>query len=272
VASPGSFGAVANPRKPLAETWGFGAAPLVQTKANEVVVFASDFHVPYQSTAVVDSLVKLIRSVKPDRVVLNGDVADFFSLSRFNTSSARLGLLQQEIDEANSIRLRIRRAAPNAVLMENQGNHDHRVISYVEQNAKALSSLRALDPENLFQYRALEIVYHPGAGFRLREDFLVKHGTIVRGEAGASAKAEFTAAGISGTSGHVHRLATYRKAGYSDRSWTEGGCCCRLDPDYITGPPNWTQGVVVGEFGKTSWVTHEVPFVDGKLRLGLRKY
>lgn len=256
----------------MAEVWGGGQAALVPTKQNELVVIGSDFHVPYQCVDAVASFVKLVKALKPDRVILNGDLADFFGLSRFNTSSERMDSLQAEIDEANALRKAVRKAAPNAVLMEGLGNHDSRIVTYVAQNAKVLSSLRALEPRSLFLYDELGIEWFPGAGIRLRPDLVVKHGTIVRGEAGATAKAEHLASGLSGVSGHTHRLATYRRSGYVNRSWTEGGCLCRLDPDYIVGAPNWTQGCVVMELGRESWVTHEVPFVAGKLRFGARGY
>jgi hypothetical protein len=211
-----------------------------------------------------------VRKVKPHTLVINGDVNDFFQLSRFNTGHEREDFLQLEIDAANAIRQRFRKAAPNARLIETEGNHDNRIRSYVVKNAKALHSLRVLDPAALFDHDKLDIQWFPGAGFRLRPSFLVKHGTLVRGESAATAKAELASAGISGVSGHTHRLGTYRRAGYQTKQWTEGGCLCRLDPDYITGQPNWTQGLVVGQFStKTdSFVVEEVQAMDGKLVWG----
>jgi predicted phosphodiesterase len=206
----------------MPELWGGGQAPLVATKTNELVVIGSDFHVPYQDVGAVQSFVKLVRSLKPDRVVLNGDISDFFGLSRFNKEHERMDSLQSEIDEANALRRAIRKAAPNAVLQEGDGNHDSRIRTYVAQNATVLSSLRALKPRSLFKYDDLEIQWFSGAGIRLREDLVIKHGTLVRSEAGASAKAECMAAGANGVSGHVHRLATYRRNGYTKRQWVEG--------------------------------------------------
>ena len=254
-----------------------GAATLVPIPGgnrDELVVFGSDFHFPYHDVNAIESFLWMIHKLQPDRVVLNGDIADFFQLSRFNLSGDRVNELQEEIDMANEFRRLVRAKAPNAVIDETEGNHDNRVTTYVRKNAQALKSLRALQPEALFRYRELEINWHPGAGFLLRKHFLVKHGSFVRGEAGASAKAEFMAAGISGISGHTHRLAPYKKSGYTPRVWWEQGCLCRLDPDYIIGKPNWEQGVMVGEFStKTdSFVLHPVPFLDGKLRFGRESY
>ncbi len=238
------------------------------------MVFLSDVHFPYQDVGLVASAINLITALQPHRVVLNGDICDLFQISRFNTGLERLDSLQDEIDEANNFRALVRFAAPNAIIDETEGNHDSRMVSFVKQNARALSSLRALEPASLFKYRELDINWHPGAGFLLRPEFLVKHGGLLRSEAGASAKAEFTAAGISGISGHTHRLSVYRKAGYVQREWAEQGGLMRLDPDYVVGIPNWHQGIVVGEFSTKSptFMLHEVPAKDGKLRLGLQSY
>ena len=93
-------------------------------------------------------------------------------------------------------------------------------------------------------------------------------------EAKTKAKAELKKAGVSGVSGHTHRLGTYRAVGYGATQWTEQGCMCLLEPDYIVGPPNWTQGIAVGEFAtrRESFVVHEVPFIDGTLRLGMESF
>jgi predicted phosphodiesterase len=257
--------------------WGHGAAKLVRpaTKAaTETVVFLSDLHVPYHDPEVVGAALNLIRDVAPDRVVLNGDLADFFQLSRFNTALERIDHLQEEVDAANAIRRAVREAAPDAVLDETVGNHDSRIVTYVQKNARALTSLRALDPASLFEYAELAITSHPEAGFLLRPEYLVKHGSIVRKGAGSTAKAELANAGISGISGHTHRLSTFRQAGYSPRQWTESGCMCLTSPDYVVGAPDWTQGIVIGEFStKTNaYVTHEVPFLDCALRLGRERF
>jgi predicted phosphodiesterase len=257
--------------------WGYGAAKLVSPstkEATELVVFGSDFHFPYHDTGAIESFLWMVQKLQPHRVVLNGDIADFFQLSRFNISGDRIENLQEEIDIANEFRRLVRAKAPNAVIDETEGNHDNRVITYVHKNAKALKSLTALQPRELFKYGEYRINSHPGCGFLLRSGFLVKHGTVVRGEAGASAKAEMQLSGISGISGHTHRLARYRKGGYIQREWLEQGALCRTDPDYVTGAPNWTQGCAIGEFStKTDAFTlHEVPYVEGKLRWGKESF
>jgi hypothetical protein len=234
-------------------------------------VSGSDFHFPYHDVRAVESFLNLVGKLKPHRVVLNGDICDFFQLSRFNRDGTRENALQEELDQGNAFRAAVRAAAPDAVIDETEGNHDRRIRDWLGANAPAFKGLRVLKPEVLFQHREHDITGHPGCGFRLRPGFLVRHGSVVRKGAGNSAKGELDNAGISGWSGHTHRLATFRKNGYRTLQWTEQGGFMRLDPDYIAGgKPDWTQGCVVGEFStrSDSFATYEVPFVAGKVRLG----
>ena len=90
-----------NHASPPGEAWGYGAAPLIRAttrRASETIVFVSDLHAPYHDEGALSSAFNLIRRVSPDRIVLNGDVNDFFQLSRFNTGLERLESLQAEID------------------------------------------------------------------------------------------------------------------------------------------------------------------------------
>lgn len=253
--------------------WGYGPAELVAPatgEETETLLSFSDIHFPYEDATLVESALALAKHLQPHNLVLNGDVNDFFPLSRFNTGLERIDELQFEIDAANAFREALRQACPDSRFLETEGNHDNRIYSYVVQNARALKSLRALERRSLFRYDDLDIRWFPGAGFRIRQHFLVKHGTVVRAEAGASAKAEQALAGISGISGHTHRLATYRRGGYVRRQWSEQGCLCRLDPDYVTGTPNWTQGCVVAGFSTKSdaFTVEEVQVRDGRFVYG----
>jgi len=239
-------------------------------EASEVVLFLSDLHFPFHDEELVASAVRFAKRAKPHRIVLNGDVNDFFQLSRFNTGMERLDDLQGEIDQGNAFRAALRRAAPDARIDETTGNHDDRLLTYVQNNARALTSLRALEPDRLLMSRELGIRRHDGAGFRLRKGFLVRHGTLVRKHQGFSARAELESAGISGVSGHTHRLGIFRQAGYGHAQWAEGGCFCSLNPDYVIGVPNWTQGCVIGQFSTKSdaFLLEEVQARGGKLVYG----
>jgi len=83
---------------------------------------------------------------------------------------------------------------------------------------------------------------------------MVKHGSVVAGQAGATAIKEVQKAGISVIHGHVHRSSIVHVSrtaqsldGGPPLVGVEAGCLCSLDPEYILSEdtPNWQQGCVV---------------------------
>jgi hypothetical protein len=203
--------------------------------------------------------------------VLNGDICDFFQLSRFNRDGTREDQLQEELDQGNAFRAAVREAAPDAVIDETEGNHDRRIRDWLGANAPRSKGCGCCN------HRCCSSTgrnHHGASRLRVptpRAISLFDTGPSSGKAQATSAKGELDNAGISGWSGHTHRLATFRKNGYRSLQWTEQGGFMRLDPDYIAGgKPDWTQGCVVGEFStrSDSFSVSEVPFVDGKLRLG----
>lgn len=262
---------------PAPELWGEGLARLVKPatkEAFETVVFFSDIHAPYHDRDVISAAYQLVMDINPHRLVNNGDTNDFFQLSRFNKALERLDKLQEELDIGFEIRKGFRMAAPNAVFDETLGNHDERLLTYVSFQAQALKSLDALKPANLLRLDELEVNFHPRSGFRLREDFLVEHGQVVRKDAGASAKARLNDTLISGIMGHTHRLGTAYRSGYRDLRWFEQGCLCMRNADYVIGETNWQQGLAVGQFSTKTGNFHVelVPVVGRGFIFGGRQY
>lgn len=262
---------------PSPELWGEGLARLItpSTKESfETVVFISDIHAPYHDSEVIGAALALIADVQPHMVVINGDTNDFFQLSRFNKALERLDKLQDELDVGFGIRKAVREAAPNAVIRETLGNHDERLLTYVSFQAQALRSLDALKPQNLLRLDELDIHFHPRNGFRLRENFLVEHGQVVRKDSGASAKARLNDTLISGIMGHTHRLGASYRSGYRDLAWYEQGCLCMRNPDYVIGEANWQQGIAVGQFSTKSENFHVelVPTVGRGFIFGGRQF
>lgn len=262
---------------PSPELWGEGLARLVApatTESFETVVFVSDIHAPYHDQNVISASLQLIKDIKPHRVIVNGDTNDFFQLSRFNKALERLDKLQEELDMGFTILKAFRDAAPDAIMDHTLGNHDERLLTYVSFQAQALKSLDALKPVNLLRLDELEANFHPRNGFRLRPEFLVEHGQVVRKDAGASAKARLNDTLISGIMGHTHRMGTAYRSGYKDLKWYEQGCLCMRNADYVIGETNWQPGIAVGQFSTKTENFHVelVPAVGQGFLFGGRRY
>jgi hypothetical protein len=240
---------------PKAELWGHGKAPIIKLPRSKewiTVAGVNDIHVPFHDAELIDASIDLFKDIQPDLFILNGDIQDFFGLSRFNRAMERLNELQPELNQGKAIRRAYRDAMPNAEMHETLGNHEERLLTYPGFNAPALKSLNALKPNVLMGLDELEINHWPRNGFRLNENFLVEHGNAIGKNAGDSARKRLNETLISGVMGHCHRLGMASRSGYNEIAWYETGCLCMLNPDYVSGEANWQQGVWVGTFSTRS--------------------
>ena len=247
------------------------------TEETERIIFLSDIHAPFHDEDAIKAVLRFIPEFDPHRIVLNGDIQDFYSLSRFDRDYERNESLDEEIGVGNRIRSQIRHAAPNADIIETEGNHEARLEAYLRRNVDTLAPIlslpkvkEAMSMASLFNYDLYNITGYGSEGFFLREDFRVKHGEFARQDAGMSGKAQMLRGFSSGVSGHSHRLARFpfRADGGRLYEWFEGGCLCSLDAEYLRGGvPNWEQGFTVGQFSTkgSAHFMEVVPIRDGKI-------
>lgn len=216
----------------------------------------SDIHHPYsdpKALAVVKAILKYQRSKRLDAVVFLGDGPDFYSVSRYDKSPSRLNDLSEELQSFGKMFGQITQVVAD---VEEKiyigGNHEARLAAYIATNAPALANLPQLKVDNLLGLKSLGWEYKP---FHILKDTLMlTHGAFIGSEAGTTAKKEFDFTGMSGASGHCHRLAQYERTKWIDRIrgnqpsiWVESGCLCLAEDQEYTnrGHANWQQGMVM---------------------------
>lgn len=95
-----------------------------------VTVVMADLHVPHHDARALGCALGLIRELKPDRVVINGDFMDMESLSRHPKSRPDLSKLAAEFYSANLVLDSIQHAAGSAEVYLLEGNHCHRAVRF----------------------------------------------------------------------------------------------------------------------------------------------
>lgn len=214
--------------------------------ASERVVVVSDFHIPFHNVALLKAFTTFLHDYQPTLLILNGDIVDFYDLSRFDKDPKRVGVLQTELDIAYSVLYMMKANSPDTKLVYVKGNHEDRLKKFLWKNP-SLSSLRDLELERLLRledFGNIELV----EDYSLQGKVTFTHGDLVRKHSGYSAKAEFEKSLSSGVSGHTHRLgAHYVTTGKGNDFWIESGCMCSDNPTYLKGVPNWQNGFVVIE-------------------------
>ena len=148
-----------------------------------------------------------------------------------------------------------------------ESNHLARLKRYLWSQAPELHGLRALRLENLLQVDKTGLEFKEIFRFN---NFLFKHGDIVRKHSGYTAKAEFDKEGVSGASGHTHRLGVYYTTKRSGKYvWLECGCLCTLRPEWIRGVPDWQHGLGLISFGDDGhFEAKAVPIINYQILWG----
>ena len=235
------------------------------------VVSMTDFHVPYEDKKAVNVALKLVKYIQPEILVLH-EVMDWYSLSKFSKDPARALDIQKDLDKTKFLLRDIRDTVPNARIIMLESNHDRRLKRYIHNQASELSQLGCLKFEILMGLTNFEIEYKKCFIYK---KVLFKHGNVIRKESAYTAKAELMKEGVSGASGHSHRLSMYFKTLRGGSfCWLESGCLCNLDADYIDGTANWQQGISMFEFKKntTRFYPSVIPIIDNMILWGGKEF
>lgn len=235
------------------------------------VLFISDIHCPFQDDKAIEAMVLFAQWWKPQTIVFIGDVVDFYAISSFVKDPNRSLKLADELSSAKDTIDFICKMLPDTKKYFIKGNHEARLQKYLWSTAKELANLNELRLEYLLGLKNHDIEYIENGNMKFRGT-MIKHGNVVRKYAGYTARAEFEKNGISGVSGHTHRLATYYHNNEGGSYvWMEIGCLCRFDAEYLQGEtPNWQTGFGIGYFKENSKRFHleAVPIVNCKAMYG----
>ena len=226
------------------------------------IIVGSDIHFPYQDDLAIDCFINYCADNQPEVIVLNGDLLDFYKLSRFSKDPAGKNPAE-EIEMCRKFLKSLKVACPNSEIYYTIGNHETRLEKYVLDNAPQIACLI----DNVFEIIKTEEIGIIGcASLLVNNIFIFKHGTRLGNKSGLSAIKELEAHYLSGATGHTHRLAKFstRKSGRRF-VWLETGCLCDLNPEYMVNP-DWEQGFgeIVFESGKLK-KSKIVEIVDGEI-------
>lgn len=232
-------------------------------------VFIPDLQVPFLDEEAFACAVAFVKYFKPDVMFQMGDAIDLYSLSKYDKDPARALDLQKDLDATHAALRKLRQAAPQAKFYLIKGNHEYRLTKYLWSKAGELSGLSGLKMPELLRLKELNCRYVE-SGSMLFHGFVVKHGNVVRTRSGYSATGELEKVGVSGISGHTHRLAQVYKTHFGGMyTWVECGCLCRTDKvEYLEGQQaDWQHGLAAGFFerGGNRFTLHVYPIIKGKM-------
>lgn len=213
----------------------------------------NDLQIPFHDKHVLDRLVlPFVEELKPDGIILNGDVVDCYSISSFDRNPMTRASLAAEVRIAGHYMQRLAKCSPRRIWIG--GNHEDRVRRLVWNNPGLLGGLdaktrakvvRVLDFPEMFGLGEYGFEWLPYGGHFMLGKLLVTHGSMVRRHSAETGRAHLDKYGSSVIIGHTHRGGvTYKTDVRGVHVAYENFCLCRLDPEW-TQHPNWQQGFAV---------------------------
>lgn len=231
-------------------------------------LIAGDIHFPFQDDKAVAKMLDFAKYFKPHRMILNGDIPDHYSISRFDKDITRKNDLQAEVDATIPFFDDLRRAVGrNCDIEWLEGNHEIRLRNFLPA---AIKTLRSVQMESLYETERFGIKYvranARGASVKVGK-ISVGHFDIVRRHSADTAQALVTTQFGSVIQGHTHRLGKYyHTAGGDEYVGVESGCLCSTKPSYLDSV-DWQQGLVVIHkvVDKSRFFIVDVPIVGGDI-------
>lgn len=107
------------------------------------VAFLPDCHRPYHSVHAWHLFIRCMEWWKPDTLVVLGDLADFYMLSRFSKDPKRVDF-EAEVEDVNGALDQLDRlGASQKIFLE--GNHEYRLVRYLQDKAPQLFGAVTVD-------------------------------------------------------------------------------------------------------------------------------
>lgn len=164
---------------------------------NGKVLIGSDFHIPFQDKDAVDCFIDKAIELQPEAIVINGDLLDFYRLSKFAKGEGRNPM--EEIIEAQTILKVLRTKCPNSKIYYPIGNHENRLEKYIYDKAPEIVSI----VDNFYELLKCKDIEVQGCHKVIfNNEFICKHGSIVSQKAGQTAIKEMERSYTSGATGH----------------------------------------------------------------------
>jgi UDP-2,3-diacylglucosamine pyrophosphatase LpxH len=239
------------------------------------VAVIGDLHIPFLDLTAFAVTMNFLRDYKPDCVIVNGDIFDCYSASKYQQSPERAECLQDEFDTGKPIMQEIDDLGADTYVGE--GNHDAR-IQWLAINKKSTHKLRCLELKNAAEMPK-RWSYHPSQ-YRFRISSLsILHGDL-KGFGGGKyvASRMYERLKTSCLFGHFHRQQSHIDR--TDNGVCRGGwaspCLANIEDvseEYITDPP-WANGLATIDIGwpHGTFSVSQHLITDGRLQVAGQTY
>ena len=127
--------------------------------ANDILLL-SDIHVPYHNIEALTLALKYGMEHQVNTIILNGDLIDFYAISRFEKDPRKRDLAH-EVNTCREFLTTLRKLFPTQEIYFKCGNHDVRFEHYIMRQAPDLLGLGEYNLQTLLQLEQHRITFIP---------------------------------------------------------------------------------------------------------------
>lgn len=235
-----------------------------QPKGKEFLIL-NDIHIPFHDKQALNTALKYLDEV--DTLILNGDIIDFYGLSRFVKNPVK-SFVKDELELTKEFFSEIRKTFKGEILFK-EGNHEDRLIKFICNNAPALWGVENITLKSLLDFEKYNIKQIDSIQMIKIGSLFVLHGHEVFAGAGLAniARTYFMKTKENIIFGHRHQQQEYvsKSLGTTVKGAWAVGCLCDLNPRYM--PVNeWVHGFArVSKINVNEFDVRNYKIINGKV-------
>lgn len=230
-------------------------APHFLPDSIKTLLIINDLHIPFHNTEAIEEALITGEEENVDAIILNGDIADVYQLSRFQ--KVQQYPLDQEIEDVKAFLTLLRQRFPNQIIYYKEGNHEERMEKYMARVAPELLGLTEFRWDVILGCGALKIEYVKNCQPIVSHGLWIYHGHEFGGHGDGGfwpARWLMDRTETNACMGHMHRTSEWHKTPATDNpiSANSIGCLCALNPQYhpIHHPEKkWNHGFAISREG-----------------------
>ena len=210
----------------------------------------SDVHVPYQSDVAFHAAVEHLRKQKITALLINGDFADFYSISHWE-KRPKFRDFPAELKAVRRALAWLRQKFPGIPIVYKLGNHEERYSKWLIQHAAEISDEPEMGLDVWLRLASLDITLVDDQRIVMLGELPVLHGhELPRGISSPvnPARGAFMRTKHTLLVGHQHQTSGHCEPNmfHAETFCWSTGCLCHLSPEYAR-INRWNWGFAVVE-------------------------
>lgn len=216
------------------------------------ILVLSDIHFPYHDEEALGAAVQYGIQEGVNTIILNGDILDFYQLSRFDKDPSK-PKMQTELEQGRWFMKALRTAFPKARIYYKLGNHEDRLEKWLRLKAPEWIGMDEFELKMLLRFGENQIQLIESSATIKAGNLNIIHGHEYMGGGTVNpARNLYLKAKASTICGHFHRKSEFTTRDINNQiqgAWTTG-CLCELYPEYMKGHTDWVHGFAVVKVNK----------------------